>query len=112
MLLLVAKVIPMLLAFFHFVNILLAYFNISCIFINYLAGVSIFTITFLYIVSYALRFCEYHRTFIHYCVITNILNIYDEYIGIPIDNQNYFILLMTISAIMLFLILYFKLNKI
>ena len=112
MLLLVAKVIPMLLAFFHFINILLAYFNISWIFINDLAGVSIFTIAVLYIVSYALKFCEYHRMFIHYCVITNILNIYDEYVGIPIDNQNYFILLMTISAMMLFLILYFKLNKI
>ena len=112
LLLLVAKVIPMLLAFLHFVNILFGYFNIDSTILTYLGGISFLPILFLYITSYALRFCAYHRMFIHYCVITNIINIYDEYIGIDIDNERYVMLLLILTIIMLFITLYLKLKRI
>lgn len=111
-LLLVAKVIPMLLAFLHFVNILFGYFNIDSTILTYLGGISFLPILFLYITSYALKFCAYHRMFIHYCVITNIINIYDEYIGINIDNERYVMLLLILTIIMLFITLYLKLKRI
>lgn len=107
-----AKVIPMLLAFLHFVNILFGYFNIDSTILTYLGGISFLPILFLYITSYALKFCAYHRMFIHYCVITNIINIYDEYIGINIDNENYVMLLLMLTIIMLFITLYLKLKRI
>lgn len=112
LLLLVAKVIPMLLAFLHFVNILFGYFNIDSTILTYLGGISFLPILFLYITSYALKFCAYHRMFIHYCVITNIINIYDEYIGIDIDNERYIMLLLILTIIMLFITLYLKLKQI
>ena len=112
LLLLVAKVIPMLLAFLHFVNILFGYFNVDSTILTYLGGISFLPILFLYITSYALKFCAYHRMFIHYCVITNIINIYDEYIGINIDNENYVMLLLILTIIMLFITLYLKLKRI
>lgn len=112
LLLLAAKVIPMLLAFLHFVNILFGYFNIDSTILTYLGGISFLPILFLYITSYALKFCAYHRMFIHYCVITNIINIYDEYIGINIDNERYVMLLLIITIIMLFITLYLKLKRI
>lgn len=112
LLLLVAKVIPMLLAFLHFVNILFGYFNIDSTILTYLGGISFLPILFLYITSYALKFCAYHRMFIHYCVITNIINIYDEYIGINIDNERYVMLLLILTIIMLFITLYLKLKRI
>lgn len=112
LLLLVAKVIPMLLAFLHFVNILFGYFNVDSTILTYLGGISFLPILFLYITSYALKFCAYHRMFIHYCVITNIINIYDEYIGIDIDNERYVMLLLILTIIMLFITLYLKLKQI
>ena len=112
LLLLVAKVIPMLLAFLHFVNILFGYFNIDSTILTYLGGISFLPILFLYITSYALKFCAYHRMFIHYCVITNIINIYDEYVGIDIDNERYVMLLLILTIIMLFITLYLKLKRI
>lgn len=112
LLLLVAKVIPMLLAFLHFVNILFGYFNIDSTILTYLGGISFLPILFLYITSYALKFCAYHRMFIHYCVITNIINIYDEYVGIDIDNERYVMLLLILTIIMLFITLYLKLKQI
>lgn len=112
LLLLAAKVIPMLLAFLHFVNILFGYFNIDSTILTYLGGISFLPILFLYITSYALKFCAYHRMFIHYCVITNIINIYDEYIGIDIDNERYIMLLLILTIIMLFITLYLKLKQI
>lgn len=69
-------------------------------------------IAFIYSVSYALKFCAYHRMFIHYCVITNIINIYDEYVGIDIDNERYVMLLLILTIIMLFITLYLKLKQI
>ena len=111
-LLLVAKVIPMLLAFLHFINILFGYFNIDSTILTYLGGISFLPILFLYITSYALKFCAYHRMFIHYCVITNIINIYDEYVGINIDNERYVMLLLILTIIMLFITLYLKLKRI
>ena len=111
LLLLAAKVIPMLLAFLHFVNILFGYFNIDSTILTYLGGISFLPILFLYITSYALKFCAYHRMFIHYCVITNVINIYDEYIGINIDNERY-VMLLLILTIMLFITLYLKLKRI
>ena len=112
LLLLVAKVILMLLAFLHFVNILFGYFNIDSTILTYLGGISFLPILFLYITSYALKFCAYHRMFIHYCVITNIINIYDEYVGIDIDNEKYIMLLLILTIIMLFITLYLKLKRI
>ena len=112
LLLLVAKVIPMLLAFLHFINILFGYFNIDSTILTYLGGISFLPILFLYITSYALKFCAYHRMFIHYCVITNIINIYDEYVGIDIDNERYVMLLLILTIIMLFITLYLKLKQI
>lgn len=112
LLLLVAKVIPMLLAFLHFVNILFGYFNIDSTILTYLGGISFLPILFLYITSYALKFCAYHRMFIHYCVITNIINIYDEYVGININNERYVMLLLILTIIMLFITLYLKLKRI
>ena len=112
LLLLAAKVIPMLLAFLHFVNILFGYFNIDSTILTYLGGISFLPILFLYITSYALKFCAYHRMFIHYCVITNIINIYDEYVRIDIDNERYVMLLLILTIIMLFITLYLKLKRI
>ena len=80
------KIIPMILAFTALLNSILSYFNIDLYILSYIGGVSIFTMVFLYLSSYVFKFCEYHRMFLHYVVVTWIINTIDYYIGIPIND--------------------------
>lgn len=100
------KVIPMCIAFIFFANTILSYFDIYPKVLNYVIFFLLFG--FLYFASYILKFCEYHRIFLHYCVIIMIINIIDYYIYIPVDDFSMFMIYSIISAIGLFLVLYFK----
>ena len=107
------KIIPMILAFTTLINSILSYFNIDLYILSYIGGISIFTMVFLYLSSYVFKFCEYHRMFLHYVVVTWIINTIDYYIGIPINDLEYLCLQMIIAGISLFIILllYYKTNK-
>lgn len=101
------KVIPMLLAFIYALNTLFSYFGIDLELLSYIGGVSILPMIFIYLASYAFRFCKYHRMFIHYILFNWLLNIYDYYIGIPLSARNLFAMYLIIFVIFLFLILYY-----
>ena len=103
----------MILAFTALLNSILSYFNIDLYILSYIGGISIFTMVFLYLSSYVFKFCEYHRMFLHYVVVTQIINTIDYYIGIPINDLEYLCLQMIIAGISLFIILllYYKTNK-
>lgn len=105
---LVTKVLPMLLALFHLINTILSYFYIDCVIINYIAGISILTVAYLYFTSYLIKLCEYYRMFLHYCVLIDIINTFDYYIGIPLEDYNLFMLVMIITIIFMFIIIYLK----
>lgn len=104
------KLIPMLLAGLQGLNTIISYFGIH---IKAFAHCFVFClIGFVYIASYLLKFCEYHRMFLHYIVIIYIINCIDYYIGIPIDDYNLLILYSIITLISLFIILYLKIKNI
>ena len=107
------KIIPIILAFTALLNSILSYFNIDLYILSYIGGISIFTMVFLYLSSYVFKFCEYHRMFLHYIVVTWIINTIDYYIGIPINDLEYLCLQMVIAGISLFIILllYYKTNR-
>ena len=96
----------MVMAFIYLLNMILSYYNIDLEIFSYLAGNSVLTIMFLYISSYVFKFCKYHRMFIHYTTFIWILNIYDLYIGIPLNDRNLFTMYLSITGIFLFIILY------
>ena len=102
------KVIPMILSGIALLNTILSYLYIDVPLLSYLGGVSVLTIIFLYVSSYVFRFCLYHRMFIHYITVNWVLNIIDMYIGIPLSNRDLFLVYMTITGVMLFVVLYLK----
>lgn len=108
---LVSKVLPMVLAFCHFIHIILSYFYIDTTFINYFASISILTVAYLYLVNYVLKLCSYYRMFLHYCVIIDIFNVYDYYIGIPISDISLLLFYGGVTIIIMFIILYIKVFK-
>lgn len=111
--LLLLKYIPFILALLHFSNTILSYYNLEHRIINYLADVSIIPLAFLYISSYVFKFCSYHRIFLHYIVINNLICIYDVYVGIPITDFNYlmFHTLILFIIILIAVILYVNRNN-
>lgn len=111
LLLLTLKVIPMLLALVCLLNTLLSYFEIDLVILSYIGGVSILPLIFLYLSSYAFRFCEYHRMFLHYVALNWVINIYDYYIGIPLSDRDMLALYLIVTCIFLFVILYLYLKS-
>ena len=111
LLLITLKVIPMLLALLCLLNTTLSYFGIDLVIISYIGGVSVLPLMFLYISSYAFKFCEYHRMFLHYVTFNWIINIYDYYIGIPLSDRNLLAMYLIITCIFLFIILYLYLKS-
>lgn len=44
--------------------------------------------------------------FIHYISVNWVLNIYDTYVGVPLDDRELLVVYLTITGIFLFIILY------
>lgn len=108
------KIIPMVLAGIYLINTILSYFlDIDLIILSYIGGISLLPLIFLYLSSYVFRFCIYHRVFLHYITINELILILDTHIGLPISDLEYFCLQMSIFGISLFLFLYLyvKSNK-
>lgn len=108
------KIIPMVLAGIYLSNTILSYFlDIDLIILSYIGGISLLPLIFLYLSSYVFRFCIYHRVFLHYITINELILILDTHIELPISDLEYFCLQMSIFGISLFLFLYLyvKSNK-
>ena len=104
------KLIPIIIAILSFVNCIFAYYGIQ---LKFLAHAFLFLlIGFVYIASYVLKFCEYHRISLHYIVIIYLINCYDYYIGIPINYIELFMLYSMITFIAIIIGIYFKLMNI
>lgn len=100
------KVMPMLLAAIYLVNTVLSYYDIIIPVLSYIGGLSFIPLVFMYISSYVFRFCSYHRMFLHYIVINDLINLTDYYYTLPISDWELFILHMSIAGVSLFIILY------
>lgn len=109
--LLLLKTIPMLMALCSVSNSILSYLDIEVVILNYIGGVSILPLIFLYLSSYVFKFCEYHRMFLHYLLITDIINVYDYHVGFPLDDLEYLCLHMIVTAISLFMVLYLYMKR-
>lgn len=105
------KILPPLLAFIYFCNTLLSIFKIDIVVLSYIGGFSLIPLIFMYVTSYAFKFCEYHRMFLHYIVVNNIISLYDYYYLIPLDVLWFTALHVSIFCIFLFVILYLYLKS-
>jgi hypothetical protein len=101
------KVIPMIMAGLFLLNTVLSYFDIDYSIISYLAGIGLIPWLFLMLASYTLKFCEYHRMFLWYILINNIVCWIDANYGLPVSDRGYLILHFILAGFFLFLVLYF-----
>lgn len=106
LLLIMLKYIPMLIALFYVINTATAYIGIDIPVLSNIAGMSLLTWIFMYLSAIVFRFCLYHRMFLYYILATDIINIIDYYVGIPITNFELLMLHSVITGVSLFIILY------
>lgn len=104
------KVIPMIIAVLYFSNTVLSLLGYDYIIFSILGGMSILPLIFLYISSYVFKYCEYHRMFLHYVVLNDIITWIDYKYPINIDTKYFIVCHIIIFCIFLFIILYLKLN--
>lgn len=105
---LVTKVLPMLLALCHFLNVILSYYCVDCAILNYIGCIGILTVAYLYLVSYVLRLCTYYRMFLHYCVVIDAISLFDYYVGVPINDYGMLTLYIGITIVMMIMIICVK----
>lgn len=101
------KILPILMAGLFLLNTILSYFDIDWTVISYIASVGLIPWLFILVSSYLFRFCEYHRMFLWYIMVNNIICWIDEEYGLPVSDRSYFILHIIIAGIFLFLVLYY-----
>ena len=106
------KVIPMLLAFCYVLNTTLYVFGIDSYILSHIAGMSLLPMIFLYITSCVFQFCKYHRMFLHYVVLNDIINILDVYFGENISDWTYISIHLILLFVCLMIILYLYKRKI
>lgn len=106
-LLFVLKIIPMITAIGYALNTLLAFIGIDTPLFSNICGMSLLPWLYILLSAFVFKFCIYHRMFLYYILVTDLINIIDYYIGIPLSTFNLFVLHLIIVIVFMFLILYF-----
>lgn len=68
------KIVPFLLGLEYFLATLLQLFDIDVYLLSYLFYLGIVPWLFLLVTSFVFKFCEYHRIFLYYILLNEILN--------------------------------------
>lgn len=116
-LILVIKYIPMIISMFYILNTILCWLGIDAPVLSNIAGVSLLTWSFLFLSDVVFQFCIYHRMFLYYILVDDLLNIYDFYFGIPLSTvevleiHSVLIGLLLFSILFVYLKVYVKDNK-
>lgn len=64
-------------------------FGIVLQIVSHYLGLVLAPMLFMYISSHVFKFCNYHRMFIHYILVMNLMNVTNWYFRIPISNELY-----------------------
>lgn len=108
--LLLLKYLSVTIGLCYLLNTILSYFGIDFILLSVIAGLSILPAIFILVSSYVFKFCIYYRLPVYYAIVSDIINYYDLYIGIPLSNRLLFVSNMIIAGIFIFLMIFFKIK--
>ena len=77
----------------------------------HIIGLNVAQFLFIYLTSYAFKFCNYHRIFIHYLILIETINVIDWYIEIPISDKAMQITHIVISVVFILIAIKMYYNK-
>ena len=111
LLIVMLKYIPMIISLFYLINTITAFIGIDIPILSTISGMSLLTWIFMYIATIVFNFCSYHRIFLYYILIVDIINIIDYYISIPISDFQLIMLHTIVTGISLFIVLFLYIKK-
>ena len=111
LLLVLLKYIPILISLVYVLNTFATYVGIDITAANNISGMSLLTWIFMYVATIVFNFCSYHRMFLYYILIVDIINIIDYYISIPISDFQLIMLHTIVTGISLFIVLFLYIKK-
>lgn len=97
----------MVLALCAILNTAFEFIGINAEVLSALSGMSLLPLLFFYLASYAFKFCQYHRMFLHYILANNVITWFDYWIGIPVSTMTLLAIHISLIGLLLFLVLYF-----
>lgn len=100
------KAVPIIISVIYVINTVLSYFGIDLPLLSYV--VQYLFIAFMYLASYAFRFCRWHRMFIHYITLVFTLNIYDYHFGLPITDRGLLLFYCILTGVFLLVTVYLR----
>lgn len=100
------KYIPILVAIVELLGTVLSFLNIGTILLAYLFGSSVVTLIPMYIMSYAFKFCKYHRMVLNYIVANKLIFMLDYLFVIPLSATGFMAATITLAGIFLALTIY------
>lgn len=111
LLILIIKIYPMVIAIGCFCINILHYFDISVRLFEFVTIQALTSTLLLYLLSYVFQFCLYHRIFIHYVLIQNVISYIDEIYTIPVSDKQFLYIQMSMLFIVLVIALISYLRK-
>lgn len=107
------KYIPIIIGICYILSTIFSLIGINIMFFSIFAGMSILTLLFLLTVSFVFKFCLYHRIFLYYATIIDVLNWIDYLYVIPITTYNLLVLECILAGITIIIaiISYVRNNK-
>jgi hypothetical protein len=113
--LILTKYIPHLIGILYVIYTILSFMEMDPIIIGYITSLSILPWLYLYSASRALEFCYVHRLPLYYILIDEILLVTDNYLCIPVNVYNLFVIHLLLIGLLVFGYTYyyikFKLRK-
>ena len=100
------KMIPVVISGIYILNTVLSYFYIDLPLLSYI--VQYLFIAFMYIGSYAFKFCSWHRLFIHYITLILTINIIDYHFQLPLTDRGILLLYGILTGVFIFVGIYLR----
>ena len=100
------KIIPMLIAGMYMADTVLFCLDVSMALPSFFFGTSLLPLLFIYLSSFVFQFCEWHRIFIYYVFVINMLNYLSLYSAFCFDNDKMIAVHLIVAGACLFLALF------
>lgn len=99
---------PMLCVIIMIIHSIFDFYEIYLRIFSYIGGTSLLVWIYLLWHSYLYKLCIHQKMFIYYLIFGNCIAIYDDYIGIPINDLNYLLVYCISFGITILIYGYFK----
>lgn len=110
LLIVILKYTPVVLAIIDAMFSILSYFKINCYILSCFGGVSLMFLGILYIQSYVFKFCYLYRIPLYFITVTNLIALYDSYIGINLNDLQMLRIYLTLFCVSMISFIYLKMK--